>query len=745
LDQSYTPDQPELDPEAAAEQAKADILDSLGRALASKRTLAIDARSNAGIDQRWFEDVEAFEGRDEVTRYYAGLREYAQGYVSADPKAATQTRSKLVVNVTRGKVNAQAARLMDIALPTEDRNWDLRPSSVPELADGDKQQGLTMHGKPIMVNDKGVERQATMADKQALDMEKAKKAAEAMRKEIDDQLDMSADGTGYEGVVRAIMFDEALLGVGIMKGPINTSRTKKVWMPISDGQKTVHVLQRRQDVKPGSSRVNPWDIYPHPSCGETPKKFPIWERIPGMTAADIRALADVPGYMLDQIKKVLMEGPMRPERPAEKPTPAAEVYDETAFEVWEYHGELTRDELEAAGCECGEDDVFKNYSASVVMVNNTVIKADIEILDSGEMPYDFFVTERASGSWAGYGTAFIARSAQRAITAGWRAMLDNAGWFGGPQVVMNRKKLEPADGKWEMRGPKLWWYTGAEDLDMGRLFAIHEISSHQGEYANIIKMGMDFLDNETALPQLAQGEQGNTTDTLGGMNLLLNASNVLIRRKLKCFDDQATIPHIGRYVDWNMQYNPKPEIKGDFEVQARASGALFDTEIQNRAASNLMQLALHPELAHGMKKWDAVRRVIRASRFDPAHFVLPDAEIEAKEKQMREQAGQQQDPRIAVAQLNAQVAQMRIQAEMQDKAADRELKMMIAQIDAELAKEGLTSDQQKVLSEIKGRLSETVIKVRAQAQMQAEDRARQMLAPPVEPAGRAQPGKAFIQ
>jgi hypothetical protein len=735
------PDMPEAD--AMSEAQRMSILNSLGASLAHSRDKAIQARVAAGIDERWYGDVEAHEGRDEVTRYYAGLRETVQGYVqSRDPK--TQQRSRVVVNVTRQKVNASAARLQDIALPTDDRNWDLRPSTVPELAEGDKDTPLSLNGKPIMVDDAGTQRAATMGDKATLDMEKAKAAAEAMRREIDDQLDLSADGSGFEGVVRGVMFDEALLGVGVAKGPINTSRVKKVWMPVSDGQKTVHVLQRRQDLKPGSARVNPWDIYPHPDCGETPTKFPVWERIPGTTAGDLRRLADTPGYLVEQIKAVLMEGPVRRDQPAVKPNDPPAVTAETAFEMWEYHGDLTREELQAAGCDCSEDDVFTSYSAAVVMVNSTVIKADIEILDTGDMPYDFFVTERRSGSWDGYGTAFLARSAQRVITASWRAMMDNAGWFGGPQIVMNRRKMEPADGKWEMRGPKLWWYNGTDEPNMEHMFAVHNIPSNQAEYANIIKMGMEFLDTETALPQLAQGEQGSATDVLGGMNLLLNASNVLIRRKLKCFDDQFTIPHITRYVDWNMQYNPKPEIKGDFEVQARASGALFDTDVQNRGAANLLALTRDPGLAHGLRKWDIVRRVVRAMRFDPADFVKQDAEIEAIEKKLAEQQ-QPQDPRIAVAQINAQVKGAELQARVDEGNAERELALLMKEIDTQLEVSAQGGERERVLTEVKAKLADTTLKIQAQMRAQQQENARQMLQPPTEPKGRAPDGAAFTQ
>lgn len=731
-------------------------LEAAGIKLAGGRQKHIDARANAGIDQRWYEDIEAYEGRDELTRHYAGLRDVVQGYLSAlDQKA--QRRSTLVVNVTRRKVDTAAAVLQDIALPTDDRNWDLRHSTVPELVEqmGQKHIGLLKNGKPVMVNDDGQQRQATMADYAAMNMEEAKKRANAMRDEIDDQLDMSDGGCGYEGVVREVMHDERLLGVGIGKGPVVTSRVKKVWMPITDGTKTVHVLQRIQDLKPSSSRVNPWDVYPHPECGENPKKFPIWERIPGVTARDIRNYASIDGYIVENIKKVLMEGPRKPDHPADKPGPQQTVTEDTIYEAWEYHGDIDREVLEAAGCVCSLDDVWASYSGCVIMINNTVIKADIELLDTEEMPYDFFVTNKCSGSWAGYGKSFLSRMAQRAITAGWRAMMDNMGRFGGPQVVMNRMKCEPAiAGNWSVASPNIWLAKGDVD-DVGKVFAIHEISSHQQEFAAIIKLGMEFLDDETAVPQIMEGEQGSATDVLGGMNLLIGSANVVQRRDLKCFDDQFTIPHIGRYVDWNMQYNPKPEIKGDFEVQARASGALMDSEIQSRNAANALGLLLNPALAAGMKKWDGVRKILKSWRYDPSDLVHDDATIKKNEDAQAQQ--QQGDPRVEVAKIRSDADQKIEAARAQSDQAIAKLRgdvdIAIKMIDKELTSAELTSVERQTLEKLKVQLALSAIDTRSANDHKLSDHIMDhykhttpaVLLPPTEPPGRAKPGKSFQQ
>ncbi len=740
------------------------ILDALGANLSGKRQKAIDARVAAGIDRRWFEDVEAYEGRDEVSLDYAGLRATVQGYVESQ-ESQSKKRSTLVVNVTRQKVNASSARLADIALPTDDRNWDLRPSTVPELVEQMSQRhvGLFKDGNPIMVADNGQQRQASMADLATMTMDKAKKAAAAMRDEIDDQLDISAGGCGFEGVIREMIDDRALLGVGIIKGPVITSRTKKVWVPVSDGQKTVHTLSRIQDLKPMSARVDPWDFYPHQDCGENVKKGAgTWERS-RVTAGDIRHMAGIPGYLTPQLKKVLLEGPRKVgEKAADKPGNQGIVDTETIFEQWEYHGELDRESLQAAGCTCSDEDVFDTYSGCVIMINDTVIKADIEILDTEELPYDIYCVNKCSGSWAGYGDAFIARSAQKAITAGWRAMMDNAGQFVGGQIVMDRKLIEPADGKWELSGMKVWFYKG--DGDASQAFSVHEIPAHQAEYAAIIKMGMEFLDTETALPMLAQGEQGTASDTASGMNLLLTATNIMQRRALKALDDQVTVPHIGRYVDWNMQYNPKPEIKGDFEVQARASGALLEQAEQNKGAANLVLLAKDPAFAHGMKKWETLRRYVKAMKFPADDYVLSDAEIKKVEDELA-QRGQPGDPRIEVAKIRAEADAKIAAAELASKEKIAKMQAdtdeVVAAIDERLQSTQLTSEEQQTLAKIKGTLAGKVVEVNAQKQItrdnqlldlhrhnvdtQSKRQSDVIKKTGAEPPGKAAPGQAFTQ
>ena len=63
--------------------------------------------------------------------------------------------------------------------------------------------------------------------------------------------------------------------------------------------------------------------------------------------------------------------------------------------------------------------------------------------------------------------------------------------------------------------------------------------------------------------------------------MLMNSANVVNRRVIKSWDDDLTKPTIPRVLDWNMQFNPDDNIKGDMQVDARGTSVLLVREIQS--------------------------------------------------------------------------------------------------------------------------------------------------------------------
>src|SRR5690606_30913361 len=106
--------------------------------------------------------------------------------------------------------------------------------------------------------------------------------------------------------------------------------------------------------------------------------------------------------------------------------------------------------------------------------------------------------------------------------------------------------------------------------------------------------------------------------------------NVVFRRIVKSFDDDVTTPDIRRFYDWNMQFNPKPEIKGDYGVDARGSSVLLVREMQ---AQNLFLIALHlgahPVYGPMLRNRDLLRKLFQAHMIPADEVVLSDDEIDA--------------------------------------------------------------------------------------------------------------------
>ena len=161
------------------------------------------------------------------------------------------------------------------------------------------------------------------------------------------------------------------------------------------------------------------------------------------------------------------------------------------------------------------------------------------------------------------------------------------------------------------------------------------VETRQQELANIILLCEKFIDQMSAMPQVIQGPQGeigaqNVQQTATGMALMHNSANTVFRSIVKNFDDDVTTPDIRRAYDWNMQFNDKPEIKGDFEVDARGSSVLLMRELQ---AQNLMVIAIqlggHPIFGPMLRNRELLKKIFQAYMIPSDEVMLTDDEIDA--------------------------------------------------------------------------------------------------------------------
>jgi hypothetical protein len=200
------------DPELLRQQQE-EKLQAFGHTMAAQRDEWVRSRNSFGVDKRWIEDEDQYNGKDNVNKAASQMMTSVEQGYPVTTHGATAHRSTVFIGMTRQKTNAAEARLADILLPTDDRNWGIQPTPDPQLMamgrDGkvavDPVTGETIlneNGQPLKVKD--------MA--RAV-MELARQKADAMQTEIDDQL-VECD---YNSELRKVIHDAAVLGTGVLK------------------------------------------------------------------------------------------------------------------------------------------------------------------------------------------------------------------------------------------------------------------------------------------------------------------------------------------------------------------------------------------------------------------------------------------------------------------------------------------------------------------------------------------------
>ncbi|NUX58666.1 hypothetical protein [Paraburkholderia youngii] len=736
-----------------AAQKQAERLQLLQQMLSDRRREAVQARAASGVERRWLDDLDSYHGRDAVNRRADVVMTAAAGgaigpHARSPQDSASGSRSTVFVQLTRQKTNTAASRVADMLYPQDDKNWGIKPTPDPQLMQTMKSRvGQTQvidNGVPLTHPDTGAP--LTYADLAAEKMALAQEMAKAMERQIDDQLtDCMFNAEGRKAIQ-----DAAMLGTGILKGPSVVNQISKKWVPQTSTDAngkttTVQVLQMLQEIRPRTYRVDPWNFYPDPACGENIQDGSyVYER-EYMPGRELAKLARVPGYNGYAIMQCLQEGPQHTGaedgsgvdllRAQGEAYDRAGAYDDKRYELWTYTGDVSRDDLEAAGVQVPDDmeSWLTTYSGVFVICNNRIIKAMLNPLDTGDFPYDVFVWERMILSPFGAGIPYLMRYAQRTLNAAWRAMLDNMALSSGPQIVMNKGAVKPADGSWNLTARKLWFMEDGEDVQ--KAFFVFEIPSHQQEISNIIEIAQKFADEETSLPQIAQGEKGTSPDTVGGMSILMNSANTVLRRLVKNYDDQVTRPHLKRYYDWNMQYNPDETIKGDFEIDARGSSVLIVRDQQQQAVMQLFELAQNPTFGLYVDPEKLFVKGLEMNHLTPDDVMRTPEDIAQRMKAMQQQkppvdpkvqaAQVAAQARVQEAQINAQGEQAYIQTQQQIGRDDHAATMAEMQMKRELAILEYATKQNMQLTQVKSDLAQLALKLNSDHAMKNADRMTQ--------------------
>ena len=608
----------------------------------------INASYRRPKELQWLEDLRAYKGLYDPN-------------VFIDP-----ANSKVYPKITRSKVNIVLSRLHEMLFPETDKNWEISPTPEPRIARETVKQiamGLVQEnpetGEPVV---------PTIDELQLAIKKYAKDTCAKMSSVIDDQL----TEMDYPEETKKVLRSGLMSGTGIMKGPMINNRTKRRWEPTQAGD---YAEQVETEEVPYFECTRIWDWYPDMSVTDIEKMEGSFERHL-MTKHDLRLLLKRSDFYPEMIKAYMADHPNGDYVPknwevdlqvieieagmgkegGSSPAPSG-TYDTQRptsqqmgkkYEVLEYWGYVDGSDLEACGLDI--PDVSLEYAANVWLLGRKPIKA---VLYEGALDkYKVFYYEKDETSLFGEGLARVMRHFQLAIAAGARMVLDNAAVVSGPQVEVNWDLLIEGQETNSFYPRKIWYRKGRGIDSQYPAVRSVEFNSHIPELLTIIDAFKQFGDEETTLPTWMIGQMVNN-ETAQATSGRMATITISIKDVVKNFD-VFTEKIIRDMYAWNMEFNPRTDIKGDFSVKARGVSSLVMKEIRMQALTQLTT-TLRPE------EWDYVPERDFISEKFKAHdlniVLLSDEEV-AEKRNAREQSVQNQ---LMIEMAKAEVAYKKAQ------------------------------------------------------------------------------------
>jgi len=691
-------------------------LDALSQVIATKRKDAIDARKESGIEDVWLACEEAYLGIDDANRSEFTRAKWAkptsmQGSVTTNQTyPANDGKSTAFIRLTSRYVDAGAAKLAEILLPVDEKAFSFSATPIPELINDqeDMRPAVDANGQPIMKPAVAAQPQAapqmpapaaasidpslaasgqpapaqaapaaqpvTIADLAKQVADKAQDYAEKAEKRIYDWM-VEAN---YAAENRKVIHDAARIGVGVLKGPFPDSKRNQAVTKVPGGIK----LEFVRKIVPSYKWIDAWNLFPDGACGEYIGHGDYILERDYLAQRQLKDLKRLPGYISSQIDKVVKQGPEKCNEDGVNPN---EKKHKNRFAVWYYYGTITRKEMQTANADALKDipDGVDEVYAIITMVNDSIIRATINPLESGKFPYHAMPWSRRAGHWAGVGIAEQVSTPQRIVNASTRALLNNGGNSCGPQIVMDRTAIEPAQANdWVIRPNKLWFMNpDAVIKDVRAAFGAFEIPNVGAQMMAIIEFGQREAEEASNIPLISQGQTGPTTpETLGQTQIQNNNANTLLRDIGYTYDDCITEPVVRDSYEYLLLDPDVPnDEKGDWDINAHGSTAMVERAIQDQTLAQMGPLVANPIFGLNPKKW--MEEWLKSKRLDPRKM-----QYSEEEQQKMAQTPPPEDPTVTAAKINAEsrekIAGIQEQGAAQGAPAAPDNSMEVAQLKA---------------------------------------------------------------
>ena len=444
----------------------------------------------------------------------------------------------------------------------------------------------------------------------------AQKAARNMEKLIHDQLEES-NGISE---LRSALFESAMLGTGIIKGPFSFNKTLHRWVNENGNReyKPSHVRVPRVEF------VSCWDFYPDPNATSMEECDYIIHRHK-FNRSQVRGLRNLPYFNNDAIRECLQQGPNYDARYFEdqilNDDSNAESDFSDRFEILEYWGIMDADYAREVGIDLPSSvDDLDEVQINAWICGDMLLRAVINPFTPPTLPYHAFPYEKNPYSFFGIGVPENMLDSQQIMNGHARMAIDNLAMAGSLVFDVDDSAL-----------------VGGQSMDSypGKIFrrqagmpgqAIHGLKFPNTAPENMMMFDKfrQLADEQTGIPSYSHGQTGvqSMTRTASGMSMLLGASSLNIKTVIKNIDDFLLKPLGEAFFHWNMQFVESDiDIVGDLEIEAMGTSSLMQKEVRSQRLTMFLQTAQNPAVAPFVKMSKLISELALSLDLDPEEIL----------------------------------------------------------------------------------------------------------------------------
>ena len=586
-----------------------------------------------------YQRAEDYRNNDEE-RWLRSYRNY-RGLYGSDVQFTEAEKSRVFIKVTKTKTLAAYGQMVDVLFAGHKFPISVEPTVLPEGVVSDvsfdpkkpeQLKGETSLSSPYGFNGDGKELPAGATEKSLREMlgpvedklaeiegleegvgktptsvtySPAMIAAKNMEKQIMDQLQES----GANKQLRSTVFEMALFGTGVMKGPFAMDKEYPNWDDEGNYSPIFKTI-------PSTSHVSVWNFYPDPDAANMDEAQYVIERHK-MSRTQLRGLKKRPYFRDNVIDEVIASGESYDKKYWEDDlSDYATDHGVDRFEVLEYWGNCDVEMLLDNGVDIPKE--LKDYDelqTNIWICNGKLIRMVLNPFKPSTIPYMAAPYELNPYSFFGVGIAENMDDTQTLMNGFMRMAVDNAVLSGNLLIEVDETNLVPGQDLSVYPGKVFRRQGGAP----GQAIFGTKFPNVSGENLQLFDKARQLADESTGMPSFAHGQTGvqGVGRTASGISMLMNAASGSIKTVVKNIDDYLLRPLGEGLFRFNMQFNFDKNTKGDLEVIARGTESLMANEVRSQRLMSFLQTASSPALAPFAKFNYIIREIAKSMDLDP--------------------------------------------------------------------------------------------------------------------------------